>query len=138
MSLAWKEAQKFIEGLGSCPGTVKEAEFREIVKNEPFKQGDFSANYFSPGYGTIPDQIGMSPVKQFVIDRKGYEKILSFAKERSLTVREENVGMICLYDQNNIQVASLLRGLFESTEPDLFEAIGTELYGLKTGTEEKK
>jgi len=137
MSLAWKETKKFVDSLGNYPKTVKKTELEKVVKEKPFKQGDFTPNYFSSGYGLYhPDAIGMTVEKTFVIDREGYDKILSLAKERNLTVKEE-CSTFNLYDSKGIRVAQILKSLFIASDPDLFEGIGTKLYGLKTDSEKK-
>ena len=132
MSLAWKEAKKFVDGL-DYPLIIRKTEIERVAKEKPFKQGDFTPIYFSPNNDS-PDGIGMRVEKSLVFDREGYKKILSFAKERNLTLK--NLGeRFYFYTSNNAMVVCVTANLFIASDPDLFEEIGTKLYGLRTDTE---
>lgn len=94
-----------------------------------FKQGQFRINRV---YGFDPPLIGMySPkVPLIKLDKHSLSKILDFAKRHRYKFKVSGVDIFL--EEKSRRVAWLRENFFGATFPELFEAIGTEIYNLKT------
>ncbi|MEM2969825.1 MAG: hypothetical protein QXR63_02700 [Candidatus Bathyarchaeia archaeon] len=59
-------------------------------------------------------------------------RIKSFIHKTDITMKDMKGGLFWLMESKTIRVAVLTNGSFAAATPALFEAIGKEIYGLKT------
>ncbi len=76
-----------------------------------------------------PDRFGMN--KKTEINEELYEQVKAFAKARKLNVECIMGAAIPLSDESKNVVGVIHLDGFEATTPELFEAIGKEIYGLR-------
>lgn len=130
MAEVWKKGKEFIDDLRDYPDFVINA---ELKKSFSFNQGDFTVNQYQGGDEKSPEALGMELKKTHRFDKAMYDKTLSFAKKRNLTVKVQNkFPMLALFDSKNRYAGLLTPVDFYATTPELFEAIGIEIYDLKT------
>ena len=118
MAEAWKEAKKFVNSLVGYSEVVAGVKLRE----RDFRLGDFRVDEY------FHKQLGMDIER--VLDKTMYDKILSFAEKRNLEVERFGNSVILSDSKYNI-VARICSLFFTTLTPDLFEAIGKEIYDLK-------
>lgn len=128
MSEVWKKAKAYLDTLEDLPHVVKAAKFQKASEEGRFSQGNFRVDFFAREYERSPAILGMC--KYTPIDEKKYEKILSFVKKRNLSMIESDIGFYFI-DQSG-RLGGVFTPCFAASEPELFEAIGKEIYGLRT------
>jgi hypothetical protein len=126
MSLVFKEAQKVVQDL-KLKGYPEPVISSELIKLD-LKQGEFKISHYIAGFGIHPEKLGMS--NDCKMDKEAYDKIESFAKENGLRTK---AGLFSIYLQNPM---GGYEGIINSTSfygssPELFEAIGKQILGLK-------
>jgi hypothetical protein len=126
MAMAWRKAKELCDSTQGYPDFVREVEMSKMK----IEQGEFVVNHrhvfatadFYGMFTTMSDKLGQ-------VDKATYNKILDFAKKRKLDVtpapHELNL------DRNGTLVARIESYEFTSSDPQLFEDIGREVYGLK-------
>lgn len=137
MAIAWKNAEAFLNSLTFYPNSVKRVEFKnEFENDDKYEQRGFQVNdIFEFNGKPVP---GMSAEEDdYLLDGIGkteYDKIMSVAAKRGLSVEEKNGGFyLSKADQSELGFVSTTG--FSATTPSLFEAIGKEVYELEAEEE---
>ncbi len=99
-----------------------------------FRQGKFRANRI---YGFDPPMIGMySPQMPMIrFDKHSLSKISKFAKRCRCKFKLS--GLDVFLEERGQRVAWLRENFFGATKPELFEAIGNQIYSLKADQAEE-
>jgi hypothetical protein len=131
MSEVWRKAKAYLDSLEDLPHVVKVAKFEKASNKGRFSQGDFKVDFFVKVHERYPTILGMN--KYTPIDEKKYEKILSFVKNRNLSIIESDIGFYFIDPTGRF--GGVFTPCFAASEPELFEAIGKEIYNLRTKKE---
>ncbi len=142
MSIAWKRAKEFVDThpwKRDWKGRLKEGDVDRELKKRKFTDGEFLVNDYRPGVlGPyllgMDNHLGLYSKKRIPSIDKVYDKIKSFAKKNFLRIREHKYGYGSLGSislEGSSGIAEIGHWYFYASNPELFEKIGKEIYGLK-------
>jgi hypothetical protein len=135
---AWKNGEALLNGLAAYPESVKRAEFKRVTDSDRIYDHDqFHVNQVYNFSGKLVPGMNSGEDYDLVdgIGVKEYNKLISLAASRGLIVEEKPDGFY-LSKPDRSEQAFVSKNDFSATTPELFEAIGKEIYELSTGEEE--